>query len=120
MALTPGPGTSALEIAIKMALKRKKEEEDKKAEGKKAPVTEKDMLNKGSQVYGSIKQAEGIEPKIAIARSQQNAYEETGSVDDMINEGLLTRDKKSGDLFPTAKYQEWKSAGKLKGKYNIK
>lgn len=115
-----GPGKGiATKMAIKKLIEVKKGMEEGKGEPGKKVVTEKTMLEEGSPSYGRYARTESATGKTDTAPAR-NVYTEKEfgakvSKADMIKEGFFT--EKNGDLYPTAKYQQWKKEGKLTGKY---
>ena len=109
-----GPGIP-FEIALKLMAKRKMKEDELK-NGKK-PMTEQDMLDEASEMYGRIAQSKRLTGIDANTSNTSSPYKETISKEQLIKEGLFV--EKDGDLIPTQKYFDFKKSGKLKGKYNI-
>lgn len=113
-----GPGMPSLELALRlMAKKRMKDEEDKKSSNTKKPMTEQDMLDETSPVYGRVAMAKKLTGVSQQTPNTSSPYNETVSREQLIKEGFFI--EKDGDFIPTQKYYDWKKSGKLKGKYNI-
>jgi dihydroorotase-like cyclic amidohydrolase len=108
----PLPVPSATQAAIKAGIARMAE-----MKNGKPVVTERDMLEVQSPVYGTMAMSERMTPSATVVRTQSSPYSETVSKEQLIKDGLFV--EKDGDMMPTQKFYEMKKSGKLKGKYNI-
>jgi hypothetical protein len=116
--MAKGPGTPAIELALKlMARKRMKDDEAKKVSNKNDVMSAQDMLDETSPVYGRSAMSQKLTGVGQNTSNTSSPYNEASSKEELIKEGFFV--EKDGDLIPTQKYFDWKKSGKLKGKYNI-
>ena len=124
-------GQKAIKKVIYSRLVKEKEKMDK---SKADVVTERRLMPKfidtergrmaepGSDKSGATNEVmteRKMMPKFIDAERERMAKPGSGkmSASEAIKEGLFT--EKDGDLYPTAKYQQMKKSGQLKGKFNI-
>lgn len=79
-------------------------------------IKEKEKMDKSKD---DVVTERGLMPKFIDTQRGRMAKPGSGkmSPSEAVNAGLFT--EKNGDLYPTAKYQQMKKTGQLKGKFNI-